>query len=538
MAHIRHHHAGADEAHSSFLVIFKVTGSAIHIWSEDKMKTIGDTHTFRVACHHIGPNADKLGSDIQVLSLRDPAPIIDKCTFEKQQVHSGGQPVDSHDLVLFMTDPVSDAKQTSYAIDLSVASSLQQHNDISPDHNVGIERIGTAYLYLDPRFSSQGIQRTPVISNSTHLPVGQMQVEYLIITNPVAYGLAAPKPEWLFGATQLESGHRGAGSGRRTDLPHEPLLENTIASFNYAHQHGADMCELDILVSADGIPVVYHDFDVDAVTAHQSSDQLGKFRVQVNEFTLNQLRDFELLSLHDAKGHQYTLNVPNQAETNRPFPTLREVLEQVAPECGLNIEIKWPQLLESGRMEARRYREINDFVDRIISVMDEHAGDRRVVLESFDADIVIMLRMKQNRFPVVFLTQAKTDQYERYDDIRARCVYAGVYFAQAFDLAGIDLILDYYVMSGRKLVDFIQQHGLVARAWGNLSQGSTTLNFLKSIGLQCITYDKIDLLKERQQPSTTFEQQDHAAADRETMHNNDANANNFTQEQQLTALVA
>lgn len=512
MSHIQAHYGGTDEDHNTFLVIFKVHGDAIHLWPRDKMQLIvNKTHSFTLSCHNVETHSDDPASDIQVFVLSEPPSDLDRCEFESQDL-AHGRPIDYNEMAIFMTGPVASSRKASYAIDVGISKHLYNQVDKSTkENNLNIENvivngtasgeddgklmetIGTAYVYLDPKFSSQGIQRTPIIAKSSHQPIGQMQIEYLIVTNPIAYGHPAPRPDWMFKTSARVVGHRGAGSGRRMDLPEE-LLENTIASFNYAHRLGADMCELDVLVSADGVPVVYHDFDVDAVAAQQSSDELGKFRVQVNQLTVKQLRDFRLLALHDGEGCPYTLNVPNQAESNRPFPTLAEVLTQVDETCGLNVEIKWPQMLESGKMEARKFREINDFVDRIISVVEEFAGNRRIVLESFDADLVAMLRLKQTRFPVVFLSQGMTDKYERYVDLRTRSVRNGIYFAQAFDLAGIDLILDYYMESGKKLVDFIRDHNLVARAWGDVKgDGGHTLQTLKDLGIQCITYDKVDL---------------------------------------------
>uniref|UniRef100_A0A6G1SJJ5 Glycerophosphocholine phosphodiesterase GPCPD1 n=1 Tax=Aceria tosichella TaxID=561515 RepID=A0A6G1SJJ5_9ACAR len=502
MSHIQSHHGGAEGAHNTYLVILKVHGDAIHLWARDRMALVGNTRLFRISCHNVETHPEDLASDIQVFVLNDPAAVSDKCSFQDQLAQ--GQPIRQGDLAIFMTGPVPSTRKASYAIDLALgkpdASVVSQqlngdNHDTNSDGDHQFERIGRTYLYLDPEFSSQGIQRTPILADQTHKPIGQIQVEYLIVTNPVAFGQAAPRPDWLFSENRLDAGHRGAGSGRRDNLP-EQLLENTIDSFNYAHRHGADMCELDVLITADGIPIVYHDFDVDAVAAQQSSNELGKFRVQVNQFTYKQLRDFRLLALHDGEGCPYTLNVPNQAEGNRPFPTLADVLDQVDETCGLNIEIKWPQMLESGKMEAKRFREINDFVDRIIRVVEEHARERRIILESFDADLVIMLRLKQNRFPVVFLTQGMTDRYERYVDTRARSVWNGIYFAQAFDLAGIDMIADYYLTLGKTLVDFIKDHNLVARAWGHMGDTNEILDMLKALDLQCVTYDRIDQIKQ------------------------------------------
>lgn len=479
MCHIRssNHIGGTVSKHNSFLVILKVNGDTIHLWPQDRNNPSAP-NSYSISCHNVDTHSDEPSSDIQVIVFQDPSSVVDdRCTFQFQQAH--GQRINSSDMVMFMTGPVASTRKTSFALDVFINDQPGQ-----------CEKIGTAYLYIDPGFSSQGIQRTPIVAFHNHVPIGQIQVDYLIVTNPVGYGSPAPRPDWLL-RRPIIAGHRGAGSGRRTDLPGD-LLENTIESFNFAHRNGAQFCELDVLVSADGVPIVYHDFDVDAITAHQSRSELGKFRVQVTEFTVSQLRDFQFLSLHDENGRAFTLNVPNQAETNRPFPTLAEVLEKVDETCGLNIEIKWPQMLENGRMEARRCREINDFVDRIIDVVNEYARDRQVVLESFEPDLVVMLRMKQNKFPVMFLSQGMTDKYDRYADIRTRSITNGIYFAHAFDLVGIDIISEYYKIAGKELVRFITDHHLVPRAWGDLK--SNTVDFLKDIGLQCITCDKVDRL--------------------------------------------
>ena len=43
---------------------------------------------------------------------------------------------------------------------------------------------------------------------------------------------------------------------------------------------------------------------------------------------------------------------------------------------------------------------MNKFVDAILEEMIKHAGDRRIFFSSFDPLIVIMLKLKQKRWPV------------------------------------------------------------------------------------------------------------------------------------------
>ena len=51
-------------------------------------------------------------------------------------------------------------------------------------------------------------------------------------------------------------GHRGFGMNR---TPGRGIRENTVASFIAAHGSGAGWCEFDVQVTADGVPVLFHD---------------------------------------------------------------------------------------------------------------------------------------------------------------------------------------------------------------------------------------------------------------------------------------
>ncbi|MCA9958623.1 MAG: glycerophosphodiester phosphodiesterase, partial [Anaerolineales bacterium] len=62
---------------------------------------------------------------------------------------------------------------------------------------------------------------------------------------------------WFTTNTPLIIGHRGASA---------TAPENTLAAFAQAVALGADGVELDVQLSADGWPVVCHDFRVDRVT--------------------------------------------------------------------------------------------------------------------------------------------------------------------------------------------------------------------------------------------------------------------------------
>ncbi len=107
--------------------------------------------------------------------------------------------------------------------------------------------------------------------------------------------------------------HRGIA----TEAP-----ENTLAAFRRAVELGADAVELDVRLTADRVPVVYHYYYLDEVTTA---------RGPIFAYTLDQLRDVQVLCK------------ANPAAPPDGIPTLSQVLEQFGGQIGLEIEMKGPE---------------------------------------------------------------------------------------------------------------------------------------------------------------------------------------------------
>jgi len=105
-------------------------------------------------------------------------------------------------------------------------------------------------------------------------------------------------------------GHRGASHA---------APQNTLAAFRKAAEVGADGVELDVHLSADGVPVVIHDARVDATT-----DGSGA----VAELTLAQLKTLDAGVRFDP------------AFAGERIPTLEEVLAAIGQRLIINIELK------------------------------------------------------------------------------------------------------------------------------------------------------------------------------------------------------
>jgi glycerophosphoryl diester phosphodiesterase len=150
-------------------------------------------------------------------------------------------------------------------------------------------------------------------------------------------------------------GHRGSS---------KVAPENTLAAFERALQDGADGIEFDVRLARDGVPVVIHDATlrrtgrIDARIASLSASELGATDV----------------------GSWFNRRFPQRARpeyTREVVPTLSRVFERVAAGCRvLYVELK----CEGG--------EITPLVERVIADVRTAGVESRVVIESFNLDVI------------------------------------------------------------------------------------------------------------------------------------------------------
>jgi len=103
--------------------------------------------------------------------------------------------------------------------------------------------------------------------------------------------------------------------------------ENTIPSFERAIALGANAVELDVRLTRDRVPVVYHYFYLDEVTPLSGP---------IFDYTYDQLQDVEVLSSGSSKNKGCRIS------------TLREILETLGGRIDLEVEIKGPEAESSG----------------------------------------------------------------------------------------------------------------------------------------------------------------------------------------------
>jgi len=103
-------------------------------------------------------------------------------------------------------------------------------------------------------------------------------------------------------------------------IPNE-VPENTLIAYQLAIDLGAEAVEMDVRLTADRVPVIYHYFYLEEMTS-----LVGP----IFKYTAEELRQ---------------VRVSNKArpEITQPIPTLREIMETIGGKIGLEIELKGPE---------------------------------------------------------------------------------------------------------------------------------------------------------------------------------------------------
>ena len=129
--------------------------------------------------------------------------------------------------------------------------------------------------------------------------------------------------------------------------------ENTMPAFKAAVEMNADMIELDVLLSKDNVPIVFHDKFLDKKSNGQGL---------LTDHTLSELKKLDAGSwFHEKfKGVQ--------------IPTLQEVLEFTSGKIALNIEIKTEAVSA----------ENNTIEKSVIDLVERYNLENEVIISSFD----------------------------------------------------------------------------------------------------------------------------------------------------------
>lgn len=258
-------------------------------------------------------------------------------------------------------------------------------------------------------------------------------------------------------------------------------------------------------LSRDLVPVIYHDFHVYvSLKQKKTLDAHDLLELPMRELTLEQLRNLKVYHVVEGRSKEARF-FDEELEEHQPFPQLCDALTQIDTHVGFNIEVKSSMELEDGSMEDYSVHAVdtNLYVDCILDVVLAHGGCRCIVFSTFDPDICIMLRNKQNLYPVMFLTQGITSKYPSYSDPRCFSIEYAAKFACSHELLGIvahteDLLRD------STQIDLAKDKGLILFCWGDDNNSKDTIKHLKDLGIHAIIYDKMDALSNKGATENVF----------------------------------
>ena len=346
----------------------------------------------------------------------------------------------------------------------------------------------------------------PILKNGSMTYIGSVTFSVLAVTpfRPLNPRLRASPGFWKKnGCTQIV-GHRGFGanSTARTNLQ---IGENTVQSFLTASRLGASCVEFDVQLTKDCFPVIFHDFlvmetggdvplhtltfdqfmhlsrcqaprgdllssaEVRYLERNKVSENLRPKRRSHSVNTYDDYRSQDLLERMRFTEEGMQNNIKGNLRGHsiqEPSSTLEQLLTQLPESIAFNLEIKYPMLWEAQDRGMELYAmELNFFVDTILTTIFRLCGNRNITLSSFSPEICILLTCKQQTFPILFINKAGSVPA---GDVRAGSLKGAIEFANAWNLAGIVMLADPFVMCPR-LLTYAKDSGLVVGSYGNLN---------------------------------------------------------------------
>jgi len=377
----------------------------------------------------------------------------------------------------------------AFLVDIYARGPGRSDNDV-PDH------IGMCYIYPDNFKQTMGKLRTPITSMKFQ-PIGKLTVDYLMI-NPTPqlemdFSLSY-RNHWSDAWNGLDVGHRGLGNSYTKGHHCSSIKENTIASMRDAIQHGADMVEFDVQVSKDLVPIVYHEFNLCVQTKTKKGGEI-MLDVPVKDLTLAELQG--LKSHHPSEKEDGVKSFGNDGEADHePFPTLEDILLSLDANCGFNIEIKYGQMMKDEKEEDKNPMEMNLFLDQVLKTVLRNGGDRKIIFSSFNPDICTMTINKQNKYPVLLLTQGENSKYDDFMDPRTWSIRNGVWFAEMSGLLGLSAMAEALIRDPTQM-ELVKSRNQVLFCWTDEQNDKETVKYLKQLGVNGVIYDRMDQNNEK-----------------------------------------
>ncbi|ETO18431.1 hypothetical protein RFI_18832 [Reticulomyxa filosa] len=157
------------------------------------------------------------------------------------------------------------------------------------------------------------------------------------------------------------------------------------------------------------------------------------------------------------------------------YCTLEEAFHQVPSSVGFNIEIKYPNYDECVEDDLSVV-DINEYLDKILQVIFDCVGNRKIMFSSFHPDICVLLMAKQPQYP--------------YSDPRTSSLNNAVQFARKNDLFGIVSSAVPFVAAPH-LINFIHKSELLVLTYGDSNNDIQSVDAQRRHGIDGLIADHV-----------------------------------------------
>ncbi len=295
------------------------------------------------------------------------------------------------------------------------------------------------------------------------------------------------------------TGHRGMGK----TSPNR-LKENSVFSFLEAtRSEYVSHIELDVQLTKDGFPVVYHDWffrthgrDMDSTGSSLPVSIYNLTRGELDGLYTSGIRTEEFLRPSISQLENCLGPISADADVQGflardKIRTLAEVCMCLPEDIGIMVEVKYPAPNVQKESDIN-FPERNEIVDRVLHDLFsiESNSRRSIIFLSFEPDICVMLSMKQNRYPVFF---SNCDGRDRpCEDLDPRCISfaQGIEFAASQKFAGI-LFYEDILFKNPEALPMSKQRGLSVLTYGSRNSDPSWAAEQIDAGLDSIIADDI-----------------------------------------------
>ena len=217
--------------------------------------------------------------------------------------------------------------------------------------------------------------------------------------------------------------------------------ENTLAAFRLATRLGADGVELDVHLSAEGVPIVIHDKRVNRTTNSRGA---------VSRFTVDQLQRFDAGTWFERRlarrlrTRMMTRRLTASSFAGEPLPTLEDALAlfESAALKRIYIEVK-------GSVASRER-----LLDRVLSLVRRSRLHRSVTLLSFDHAIIRRAKEIESAIRTAATFAAS-----------GRRLVSTRSIVRAAEDARVDEVALHFGLVTRRRVDALHERGIAVSVW-------------------------------------------------------------------------